>query len=114
MQNHDEQKRGDSRSEKAKSRRGSGSRPDVGRFYRQRWITQQIKAKLLEEGHPEECRICGAKGDLRVNHDTTGFVRGLLCGSCNKASPLQRSRRCFLRLVGTVWRLYTSSPYTQV
>ncbi len=65
-------------------RRRSASRPAIGRAYRQRWITQQIKAKLLEEGHPEECAICGAKDDLRVHHDTTGLVRGLLCKRCDK------------------------------
>jgi hypothetical protein len=76
MQNHDEQKRGDSRSGKAKSRRGSGSRPNVGSFYRQRWITQQIKAKLLEEGHPEECRICGAKADRGLIFDRADLKLG--------------------------------------
>lgn len=69
-------------------RRRAGSRPDVGWAHRVRWIAKQIKAKLLEEGHPNECAICGAKGRLVVNHDTTGLVWGLLCERCDRALGL--------------------------
>lgn len=66
----------------------SGSRPDIGRYYRERWIAQRIKEQLLKDGHPEECAICGAKSHLRVNQDTTGLVRGLLCVRCDRGLEL--------------------------
>ncbi len=66
----------------------SGSRPEIGRYHRERWIAQRIKDQLLKDGHPEKCAICGAKGHLRVNHDTTGLVRGLLCVRCDRGLGL--------------------------
>ncbi len=110
MQRYEGHKRGEERSEKATPpRRRADSRPDVGRSYRQRWITQQIKTKLIEEGHPEQCAICGAKDDLRVNHDTTGLVRGLLCGRCNESLESFRSSPKLLGRAAT----YLGRPLTR-
>jgi hypothetical protein len=75
----------------------SGSRPDIGRYHRERWIAERIKAQLLKDGHPEKCAICGAKGPLRVNHDTTGMVRGLLCVRCDRALGLFEGNPDLLR-----------------
>jgi hypothetical protein len=99
MQENEGHKPGNNEPGKPESpRRRTTSQPGIGRAYRQRWIAQQIKAKLLEEGHPEECAICGAKDDLRVNHDTTGLVRGLLCGRCDKGLELFEGNPELLRL----------------
>ena len=75
----------------------SGSRPAIGRYHRERWIAERIKAQLLKDGYPEKCAICGAKGPLRVNHDTTGMVRGLLCVRCDRALGLFEGNPDLLR-----------------
>jgi hypothetical protein len=77
--------------------RRSGSQPDIGRDDRERQIEERIKEILLEDGHPEECAICGAKDALHVDHDTTGSVRGLLCGRCTKVLELSKGSRELLR-----------------
>ncbi len=85
------------------------SRPEIGRTHRKRWINQEIKKKLLEEGNPEECAICGAKDALHVNHDTTGFVRGLLCGRCDKSLELFEGNPALFRQAAA----YLDRPLTR-
>lgn len=58
-------------------------------------IGWQERQKIAEsQGHA--CAICGKPDDpvsdaLHIDHDhATGFVRGLLCGSCNRAIGLLR------------------------
>lgn len=107
--------------------RRTGSQPDIGRAHSLRRIEARIKEKLLEDGHPEACAICGAKGALRVNHDTTGFVRGLLCGRCDKALELFKGSQELLRraaeyqeraptryVYGETIHLYSNKPQKRV
>ena len=53
-------------------------------------ITPEQYSELLEKQNGK-CCICGKEGNeyLHVDHDkATGEVRGLLCGSCNRAIGL--------------------------
>jgi hypothetical protein len=66
--------------------------------------TKQERQFLVEElivaWHAGRCAACGAfrgrpsRGKLVWDHDHgTGYVRGLLCGSCNSAEPHSASAR---------------------
>ena len=66
----------------------SGSRPAIGRYHRERWNARRLKDQLLKDGPPKKCAICAAKDHLRVNYDTIGLVRGLLCVRCDRGLDL--------------------------
>ena len=49
----------------------------------------------------DECEVCGATKDLRVDHDhATGLVRGRLCHQCNVALGLLQDST--VRLIGLI------------
>lgn len=48
-------------------------------------ITPEI-VRALEIAQQGECYVCGRTGKLHIDHDhETGRIRGLACGTCNRA-----------------------------
>jgi hypothetical protein len=79
----------------ARGRRWWAKNKDKGREYELRRLygitPEQYEAMLSEQGGT--CKICNGKGRRRLAVDhchSTGAVRGLLCGSCNKALGLMK------------------------
>jgi hypothetical protein len=93
--------------EKARAHRKATQDPEVQRRYQREWRAKNAERhyfrqrarthgltlaelRLLEESAGGVCEICKKHvGELHIDHDhTTGKVRGMLCGSCNRALGL--------------------------
>lgn len=61
------------------------------RYTWHRGLDQYKQMRVLRRWHDDRCGICGAETDLLLDHDHgSGWVRGLLCDSCNKSEGLAR------------------------
>ena len=68
-----------------KYRQKTSERKKVKRIERDYGITYQEYLDMIETQNGE-CKICGSKDRLCIDHDhLSGNVRGLLCGRCNSA-----------------------------
>lgn len=69
-------------------------RRDQADLLRDQYLRREYGISLGEylemlRGQNGVCAVCGDDGKLHVDHDhETGRVRGLLCGSCNRALGL--------------------------
>lgn len=62
--------------------------------------SEQVRA--LEIHQQGECRLCGVKAKLVVDHNhTTGEVRSLLCKNCNTGLGMLQDSSILLRLAAS-------------
>lgn len=91
--------------------------------HRARWRRYGIDpdtAEYLLSIH-SKCQACGGDGDSKFNklipdHDhQTGYIRGILCGKCNKAIGLMGDNLDgVMKLVQYLQRAYSITPLNQV